>query len=300
MVKENIANVRQSDSLVKGMGCTIGDNLQIKGDGQIVLGNNVIVGKNVTINVKEKLLIGDRSLIGDNFAIEGREIEIGTEFWSGYNCVIGGGSCFEKTSRLKIGYWAHLGNYGMINTARPVTIGDEVGMGIETKIYTHGAYLSVIEGFPVEFGPITIGSHVWLPYAIVLPNVNIGDYVVVGAGAMVAKDLPTGCLAVGTPAKAIKENCYPRKYSKQERKQIVEGLLKHFVKDIENATVSYREVDDEIWLLNEKGDWVRFSLTERQVLGEPTALSERLRNELRRYGVRFKSYPEGNEYKQWK
>lgn len=289
----------QFQSVTKGKECKIGNNLKILGDGKIILGNNVTIGSNVAINVKEKLVIGDRSIIGNNFLIEGREIEIGTEFWSGFNCIIGGGSCFEKPSKLKIGYWVHLGNYGMINTARPVTIGNEVGMGIETKIYTHGAYLSMIDGFPAEFGPIEIGNHVWLPYAVVLPNVHIGDNVVVGAGAMVTKDLPSGCLAVGMPAKPIKENCFPKKFTRQEKKQLLDDFVKHFVKDIESATVSYREALDEIWLLNEKGDWVRFNLPERHISGEPTALSERLRNELRRYGVRFKSYPEGNGYRHW-
>jgi acetyltransferase-like isoleucine patch superfamily enzyme len=290
---------QQPKSITKGKDCRIGNNLNIAGDGKIVLGNNVTIGNNVSINVREKLLIGDRSIIGDSFVIEGREIEIGTEFWSGHNCHIGGGSCFEKPSKLKVGYWVHLGNYGMLNTTRQVTIGNEVGMGIETKIYTHGAYLSMIDGFPADFGPIEIGNHVWLPYAIVMPNVHIGDNVVVGAGAIVTKDLPPGCLAVGMPARVIKENCYPKKFTKQERKLLIDGFLKHFVEDIEKATVSYREVNDEIWLLNEKGDWIRFSLSERRVFGEPTVLSERLRNELRRFGVRFKSYPDNNEYKQW-
>jgi hypothetical protein len=187
----------------------------------------------------------------------------------------------------------------MINTTRSVTIGNEVGMGIETKVYTHGAYLSMIDGFPAEFGPVSLGNRVWLPYAILMPNVHIGDNVVVGAGAIVNKDLPAGCLAVGMPAKPIRENCYPRKYTRQEKKQIFGDFFNHFVNDIQTATLSYREAFDEIWLLNEKGDWVRFNLVERHVLGEPTDLSEKFRNELRRYGIRFKSYPEGNEYKPW-
>jgi acetyltransferase-like isoleucine patch superfamily enzyme len=290
---------KRLDKVTMGKDCRIGENLRILGDGEITFGNNVAIGNNVVINVAETLVIGDRSIIGDHFIMEGRKIEIGTEFWSGHHCHVGGGSCFEKPSKLKVGYWVHLGNYGMINTARAVTIGDEVGMGIETKIYTHGAYLSAIDGFPAEFGPVELGSHVWLPYAIIMPNVHIGDNVVVGAGAVVTKDLPSGCLAVGMPAKVIKENCYPKKYTRHELKQIVEGFIKHFVNDVENATMSYREVDNEIWLLNERGDWVRYSLSERQVFGQPTALSERFRNELRRHGVRFKSYPEDNEYKQW-
>jgi acetyltransferase-like isoleucine patch superfamily enzyme len=288
-----------TEHLVKGRDCKIGKGLRILGDGEIILGNNVTLGDNVMINVKEKLSIGDRSIIGDSFLIEGRNIEIGIEFWSGFNCIIGGGSCFEKPSKLKVGYWVHLGNYGMINTTRSVTIGNEVGMGMGTKIYTHGAYLSVVDGFPAEFGSIEIGNRVWLPYAIVMPNVHIGDNVVVGAGAIVTKDLPSGCLAVGMPAKPIKEDCYPKKFTRQEKKQLLDDFIKHFVSDIENATVSYREAFDEVWLLNEKGDWVRFNLPERYISGEPTPLSEKLRNELRRYGVRFKSHPEGKEYKRW-
>lgn len=289
----------QKKNLVLGKACRIGNALKILGEGRIIVGNGVSVGNNVTINVTNKLVIGDRSIIGDNFRIEGRDIELGTEFWSGYHCHIGGGSCFERTSKLLAGYWVHLGNYGMINTAKSVTIGNEVGMGIDTKIYTHGAYLSMLDGFPVEFGPIEIGNHVWMPYAIVLPNVRIGDNVVIGAGALVTRDLPSGCLALGAPAKVVKENCYPKKLTRQEKKQIIRNFLSHFVCDIEKATLSYRELDDEVWLLNEKGDWVRFNLAEQHVYGESTALSERLRNELRRYGVRFKSYPDNNEYKQW-
>ena len=284
---------------VFGKECEIGDNLRILGDGKIISGDSVHIGNEVTFNVTEKLVIGDRSVIGDNFVIEGRDIEIGTEFWSGHHCHIGGGSCFEKTSKLRIGYWVHLGNYGMINTARPVVIGNEVGMGIGTKIYTHGAYLPIIDGFPVEFGPVEIGDYMWLPSATVLPNVRIGNNVVVGVGAVVTRDLPSGCLALGVPAKVVKENCYPKKYTQQERRQLIMNFLSHFINDIEKVTVTYREREDEIWLLNEKGDWVRFNLSDRVIQGESTTLSERLRNELRRYGIRFKSYPQNNEYRRW-
>jgi len=296
---KNDSQSQLPSNCVLGKECKIGANLRISGDGKIVLGNSVRIGDNVTINVIERLVIGDRSIIGDNFVIEGRDIEIGTEFWSGHDCHIGGGSCFEKPSKLRIGYWVHLGNYGMINTARSVVIGNEVGMGIDTKIYTHGAYLSLLDGFPVEFGPVEIGDNVWMPSAIVLPNVRIGSNVVVGVGAIVTRDLPSGCLALGAPAKVVKENCYPKKFTRLERRQLITDFLSHFKNDIENVTLTYREREDEIWLLNEKGDWVRFNLPDKNIQGEPTPLSEKLRNELRRYGIRFKSYPENNEYRKW-
>jgi acetyltransferase-like isoleucine patch superfamily enzyme len=42
---------------------------------------------------------------------------------------IGGGSSFELRSKLRIGHYCHIGMYCFINTARPVYIGDEVGLG---------------------------------------------------------------------------------------------------------------------------------------------------------------------------
>ena len=48
-------------------------------------------------------------------------------------------------------------------------------------------------------------SFVWLGGgAIVLPGVGIGDYTVVGAGAVVTRDLPAGVVAVGNPARVVR------------------------------------------------------------------------------------------------
>jgi maltose O-acetyltransferase len=54
--------------------------------------------------------------------------------------------------------------------------------------------------------PITIGDNVWLGGgAIVCPGVTIGENTVVGAGAVVTRDLPAGVVAVGTPARVLRE-----------------------------------------------------------------------------------------------
>ncbi|MCQ4197509.1 sugar O-acetyltransferase [Streptomyces parvulus] len=53
--------------------------------------------------------------------------------------------------------------------------------------------------------PITIGDNVWLGGgAIVLPGVTIGDNSVIGAGAVVTKDVPANVVAVGNPARPVR------------------------------------------------------------------------------------------------
>ncbi|GAA5195154.1 sugar O-acetyltransferase [Microbacterium jejuense] len=54
--------------------------------------------------------------------------------------------------------------------------------------------------------PITIGDNVWLGGGVIVcPGVTIGDNTVVGAGAVVTRDLPANVLAVGNPARVIRE-----------------------------------------------------------------------------------------------
>lgn len=54
--------------------------------------------------------------------------------------------------------------------------------------------------------PVRIGKNCWLGAGvIVLPGITIGDNVVVGAGSVVTKDLPSGVVAVGNPCKILRE-----------------------------------------------------------------------------------------------
>ena len=52
---------------------------------------------------------------------------------------------------------------------------------------------------------IKIGNHVWIGQrSIVLKGTQIGDNSVVGAGAIVSKDIPANAIAAGVPAKVVK------------------------------------------------------------------------------------------------
>ena len=53
--------------------------------------------------------------------------------------------------------------------------------------------------------PITIGEDCWIGGgAIICPGVTIGNRCIIGAGSVVTKDIPNDSIAVGNPAKVIK------------------------------------------------------------------------------------------------
>lgn len=55
--------------------------------------------------------------------------------------------------------------------------------------------------------PIRIGNHVWVGLNVtILKGVRIGDGAVIGAGSVVNRDIPPRCLAVGVPARVVREN----------------------------------------------------------------------------------------------
>ena len=254
--------------------------------------------------------LGPRSVIGDGCQITGRKIHIGTECWLGDHIVIGGGSCHDAYSELHIGDLCHLGDHAFINTARKVTIGDEVGIGMHSRLFTHGAYLSELDGFPVKFAPISIGSRVWIPNATVLPGVSIGDDCVVAVGSVVNHPLPSGCLAGGVPAKVIQEDAYPKKLSSAEKKSKLGALMEEFqaisidhgfdfdLQEIENGFA----VNDVCVCIEGAPKTVAqttFCMDEKKVKGRASPFSELLKNELRRHGIRFRSFNLDGKYESW-
>ena len=102
-----------------------------------------------------------------------------------------------------------LANYNVtILDVNEVHIGDDVMIGPNTLITTVGHPISP-KARRDHIGvtkPVSIGNDVWIGGNVtVLPGVNIGNNVVIGAGAVVNKDVPDNSLAVGVPARVVKE-----------------------------------------------------------------------------------------------
>lgn len=91
----------------------------------------------------------------------------------------------------------------------PIRIGNKVSLGPGVAII--GANHGIERGVPHQLQeqisePIEIGDDVWIGAgAIVLPGVKIGSGAVIGAGSVVLDNIPENTIAVGIPAKIIRQ-----------------------------------------------------------------------------------------------
>lgn len=128
--------------------------------------------------------------------------------YAGKNINIQHGVSFGDGSQIEIGDYSDIGVdcriYG------PVKIGDNVMMGPEAMVFSINHRFDRFDVPMRKQGdskpePVTIGDDVWIgARVIILPGVEIGNGAVIGAGAIVTKDLPCYAIACGNPAKVVK------------------------------------------------------------------------------------------------
>lgn len=239
--------------------------------------------------------LGDRAVVREGAVIEGTHVEIGAEAFVNRGAWIGGGSCRDPDASLVCGDFLHMGWNSHINIARPVRIGHEFGFGVESKLFSHGAYLSVWEGFPVDWAGVSVGDRVWLPNAWVNPGVSIGSDIVVAAHSLINHDLPDGCLAGGAPARVLRENAYPAPLDAAAKRRAFGAIFDHVAQAFDTPHDWYAEREGAFRIDRE----TVFDLDARRIDGPATPFTERLRGQLRRNGVRFRYKTSDGAYVPW-
>lgn len=129
-----------------------------------------------------------------------RRIGDGTIIWPPFYCAYG--------QNISIGEHVFLNVMCTILDGAEVHIGDHVMIGPAVQIYTAAHDLRAeprIHGREVA-RPISIEDNAWLGGgAILLPGVTVGRNAVVGAGAVVSRDVPANTVVAGNPARVIRE-----------------------------------------------------------------------------------------------
>ena len=125
----------------------------------------------------------------------------------------GEGSAIRPPFQCDYGYQTHIGartfaNWGLVSLdVATVRIGDDVQIGPNVQLLTatHPIDPQPRRDRWEAAAPITIEDNVWLGGGVIVcPGVTIGENTVVGAGAIVVRDLPANVVAVGNPARVVR------------------------------------------------------------------------------------------------
>ena len=106
---------------------------------------------------------------------------------------------------VRIGKGSEIGERCRISIANSLEIGEKVLLSPNVYI-TDCDHVPVIDQGIVQRGQkVSIGEGSYIGInAVIVGNVRIGRHCVVGANSVVTKDVPDYCVAVGSPAKVIK------------------------------------------------------------------------------------------------
>jgi hypothetical protein len=116
-----------------------------------------------------------------------------------------------------------------INPTMPIHIGDDTAIGGHSLLFTHSSWLSVLDGAPAKFEPITIGQRVWIPWrTFITSGVSIGDDVIIGPDSLINRNIPARSMAHGNPMKIV-PNIFLRKPSPEKRTEILSNIINEFI-----------------------------------------------------------------------
>lgn len=168
--------------------------------------------------MKIKTIIGFIGLkICDILPYNGHVINIGQQAIRGFFARLYLHSCGKYVNiqkNVKFSHRSVIGDYSGIGKDSifrgKVIIGNDVMIGQECLIYTSNHEFSSIDrpmrlqGMQPE-EPVVIGNDVWIGGRVtILPGVHVGDGCIIGANAVVTKDIPNYAIVGGNPAKIIR------------------------------------------------------------------------------------------------
>jgi maltose O-acetyltransferase len=127
---------------------------------------------------------------------------------------LGEGAEIRPPLHCDYGFRLHVGartfvNFGLVALdVAEVTIGEDVQIGpyVQLLTATHPLEPEPRRAKWEAAKPVAIGDNAWLGGGVIVcPGVTVGADTVVGAGSVVTRDLPAGVLAVGSPARVLRE-----------------------------------------------------------------------------------------------
>lgn len=174
-------------------------------------GPGVQFGRNVALRHPAKMHIGQGTAIDDDCLLDARGTTAGG-FAIGARVLIARACLIQSKSdagTVDIGDECSIGGQSTITSTGGIRLGRHVLVAGQCYIgggryRTENRSLPMMKQGMYSRGPVVIGDDVWLGAGVrVLDGVEIGSGAVIGAASVVTKSVPSGAIAVGTPARVV-------------------------------------------------------------------------------------------------
>lgn len=165
---------------------------------------------------RTKFVFGNARIIRFPIRIRGKKyISVGKGFTTGYNCRLDAYSK-DKNIKIKIGNNVQINDCVHIGAINSIEIQDNVLIASKVFItdHSHGSYFKEKNDSPLSIPKdrellsdrVVIEENVWIgEFVSILPGVTVGKGSIVGTMSVVNRDIPPFTIAVGSPAKVVKE-----------------------------------------------------------------------------------------------
>jgi UDP-3-O-[3-hydroxymyristoyl] glucosamine N-acyltransferase LpxD len=187
---------------------------------RLILVDEKKIGRNCSID--KTVIIGKFTEIGDNVVIRGR-VTIGDYCRiKSHACIGEKGFSFgfaedgmpmevRHDGGVRIGNYVEIGSFNSVcqSTLEEIDTVLEDNVKLDDNVHiAHNCHIgenTCLAAGVMLNGSVIIGKNCWLGLNVTCNKVKIGDNVLVGSGSMVTKDVPTGMVVSGVPAKVIRE-----------------------------------------------------------------------------------------------
>lgn len=226
---------------------------------ELIVGRNVVIGSDVDIRC-ERLVLGDGVVIRSGTRIEVSDLVLGDY------TKINNHSLLTGTNWCRLGHNCWVGHYSVIDSIGTTRIGNGVGIGAHSQLWSHIYFGDTLEGsrFASE-SPLVIEDDVWfVGHCIVSPILARARSMAL-VGSVITKQMEPNRIYGGSPAKDMSDRIGGQfeTRSVEDRRMMMERHLQDFL-TISKPSPMRIEIVDAIDL--KRPAVSQFSVTERMYL----------------------------------
>ena len=223
---------------------------------ELVIGKNVVVETGVEIHCR-RLVLGDGVTIKSGTRIEMTDLVIGDYTKINNHCLLTG------TDWCRIGHNCWFGHFTIIDSIGTTRIGNGVGVGAHSQLWTHIHFGDILEGCRfASHQPLVIEDDVWFVGHCIVSPIRARKRSMAMVGSVVTKDMEENHVYAGVPAKDVTDRFGPQfqEVSIDDKRARMQRYLEEFVS-------CYQPRQNRIRIVEEidptQREFSQFSLSER-------------------------------------